>query len=123
TPDRWSATGAPGVPVAATGGAQAEQADTSTEADVAPAVGAGEATGAEGASPATGARLGRGALEALVRDFLAARPEESFGPAAIGTAIGRSQGAVSNSLAKMAAGGAAVLVADKPRRYRIARRD
>jgi hypothetical protein len=66
-------------------------------------------------------RLGQGALAAMVRDYLAARPKESFGPAALGKALGRSQGAVSNALAAMAERGEAVLVADKPRRYRITR--
>jgi DNA-binding transcriptional ArsR family regulator len=66
-------------------------------------------------------RLGRGALAAMVRDYLAERPKESFGPAALGKALGRSQGAISNALAAMAERGEAVLVADKPRRYRIAR--
>jgi hypothetical protein len=65
-------------------------------------------------------RLGRGVLGGLVLDYLAARPEENFGPAAIGKALDRSGGAVSNSLAAMAERGEVVLVSDKPRRYRIA---
>jgi len=65
-------------------------------------------------------RLGRGALGTLVRNYLAARPGEAFGPTAVGQALGRSQGAVSNSLATMAARGEVELVGDKPRRYRIA---
>jgi hypothetical protein len=68
----------------------------------------------------SGERLGRGALGALVRDYLAARPDEAFGPSTLGKALGRSQGAVSNSLAAMAARGEVVLVGDKPRRYRAA---
>jgi hypothetical protein len=67
-----------------------------------------------------GSRLGRGALGALVLDYLTARPEESFGPSAVGKALGRSGGAVSNSLAAMAVRGEVVQVSDKPRRYRIA---
>ena len=63
-------------------------------------------------------RLSRGALGALVRGYLAARPGEAFGPSAVGKALGRSQGAVSNSLATMAARGEVELVGDKPRRYR-----
>jgi hypothetical protein len=55
-----------------------------------------------------------------VREYLAARPGEDFGPSAVGKALGRSQGAVSNSLATMAARGEVELVGDKPRRYRIA---
>jgi Winged helix-turn-helix DNA-binding len=67
-----------------------------------------------------GSRLVRGALGALVLDYLATRPEESFGPSAVGKALGRSGGAVSNSLAAMAVRGDVVQVGDKPRRYRIA---
>jgi DNA-binding transcriptional ArsR family regulator len=97
-----------------------------TGSDVAePENAASEPTPAEAAAEhpeadSTRDRLGRGELGALVRDYLAARPGESFGPAAIGKALGRSQGAVSNSLSTMAARGEAVLVADTPRRYRIA---
>ena len=75
---------------------------------------------AEQAEPGGSGRLGRGALGTLVRDYLAARPGEAFGPSAVGKALGRSQGAVSNSLASMAARGEVELVGDKPRRYRIA---
>lgn len=78
------------------------------------------AQGEPAAAPGGSGRLGRGALGTLVRDYLAARPGEAFGPAAVGKALGRSQGAVSNSLASMAARGEVELVADKPRRYRIA---
>ena len=78
-------------------------------------------TAAEGpGSEAPLGRLGRGALGALVRDYLAARPADAFGPAGLGKALGRSQGAVSNALSAMAERGEVVLVADKPRRYRIA---
>ena len=64
-------------------------------------------------------RLGRGALGALVREYLAARPSEDLGPTQIGKALGRSQGAVSNALARLEAGGEAQLVSASPRRYRI----
>jgi DNA-binding MarR family transcriptional regulator len=64
-------------------------------------------------------RLGRGALGALVREYLAARPCEDLGPTQIGKALGRSQGAVSNALARLEAGGEAQLVSASPRRYRI----
>jgi DNA-binding MarR family transcriptional regulator len=64
-------------------------------------------------------RLGRGALGALVREYLAARPGEDLGPTQIGKALGRSQGAVSNALARLEAGGEAQLVSASPRRYRI----
>jgi DNA-binding transcriptional ArsR family regulator len=65
-------------------------------------------------------RLARGELGSLVRGYLATRPGEAFGPSAIGKALGRSQGAVSNSLATMATRGEVELVGDKPRRYRVA---
>ena len=52
---------------------------------------------------AAGERLGRGALGALVREYLAARPDEDLGPTQIGKALGRSQGAVSNALARLEA--------------------
>ena len=65
-------------------------------------------------------RLARGGLGALVHDYLAERRGEAFGPVEPGKALGRSQGAVSNSLATMAARGEVELVGDKPRRYRIA---
>jgi hypothetical protein len=126
-PDRWDLLAVPaplaaGSPIAdpATidaahdagdvGGAETDRA----ESDV-------EGASANGApAPEVGQRLGRGELGSLVRDYLAAHPDKSFGPAAVGKALGRSQGAISNSLATMAARGDAVLVGDKPRRYRIA---
>ena len=54
-----------------------------------------------------------------MRDYLAARPGEAFGPAALGKALGRSQGAISNALASMATKGDVVLASEKPRRYSI----
>jgi DNA-binding MarR family transcriptional regulator len=78
---------------------------------------AADTTGGE-ATPAVD-RLGRGALGALVREYLAARPGEDLGPTQIGKALGRSQGAVSNALARLEAGGEARLVSASPRRYRI----
>jgi hypothetical protein len=102
--DRWSnVTAAPGTP-----GAEPD-ADT----------GVPDPEGSEAAPAESSGRLGRGALGTLVREFLAARPGEAFGPTAVGKALGRSQGAVSNSLATMAARGEVELVGDKPRRYRI----
>lgn len=78
---------------------------------------ANDSEGAEHDSSAD--RLGRGALGTLVREYLAARPGEDLGPTQIGKALGRSQGAVSNALARMAAAGEAELVSPSPRRYRI----
>jgi hypothetical protein len=103
--DRWSAVGPPaGNPAqdaTAPGGAEPDPPAPSQAND-----GAG--------------RLARGELGSLVRDYLAARPGEAFGPSAVGKALGRSQGAVSNSLATMAARGEVELVGNEPRRYRIA---
>lgn len=77
----------------------------------------GEATGGEAGASAE--RLGRGALAVLVREYLAARPGEELGPTQIGKALDRSQGAVSNALARLEAAGVAELVSPSPRRYRI----
>jgi DNA-binding MarR family transcriptional regulator len=75
----------------------------------------GEAPAAEGGS----GRLGRGALGTMVRDYLAARPGEDLGPTQVGKALGRSQGAVSNALARLESSGVVSLVSESPRRYRI----
>jgi DNA-binding MarR family transcriptional regulator len=64
-------------------------------------------------------RLRRGALGALVRDYLAARPGEDLGPTQIGKALGRSQGAVANALARLEGQGAIREVSTMPRRYRV----
>ena len=118
--DRWSSaapaagTAAPAVPEA---GADVQDTDAPATGGTAPVE---TAHGETEAAPGGSGRLGRGALGSLVRDYLAARPGEAFGPAAVGKALGRSQGAVSNSLASMAARGEVELVGDKPRRYRIA---
>jgi DNA-binding MarR family transcriptional regulator len=64
-------------------------------------------------------RLAPGALGPLVLAYLAAHPGDSFGPAAVGKALGRSGGAVSNALAAMAVRGEVKEVTNKPRRYRI----
>lgn len=69
---------------------------------------------------ASGDRLGRGALGTLVRDYLAARPDEDLGPTQVGKALGRSQGAVANALARLESAGEARLVSVTPRRYRFA---
>lgn len=73
------------------------------------------------AEPAA-ARLGRGELAGLVLEFLAARPGEAVGPAAVAKSLGRSAGAVSNALGRLAEAGTVRLVADSPRRYRLPRR-
>jgi DNA-binding MarR family transcriptional regulator len=70
----------------------------------------------------TETRLSPGGLRALVRDYLAARPGQSFGPSGIATSLGRSAGAVSNALSALAETGEVRLVAEHPRRYRISPR-
>jgi MarR family len=130
--DRWSvagpapesAAGDPAGPDPAVGDpAVAETDDPAANGTGAGAPGSVQpdvADAGSAADDAGGGRLGRGELGSLVRDYLAVRPGEAVGPTQVGKALGRSQGAVSNSLAKMAANGEVVLVADKPRRYRIA---
>ena len=116
-PDRWSAAATPEV-------AAADLTGEAPGGELGDEPGGGELRLAAGEEtpepPAAAGRLGRGELGSLVRDYLAARPGKSFGPAALGKALDRSQGAISNSLATMAARGEVVLVGDKPRRYRIA---
>jgi DNA-binding transcriptional ArsR family regulator len=84
---------------------------------------ASNATKTDATNPAApksgGKRLERGALGALVRDYLAARPDEDLGPSQVGKALGRSQEAVSNALARLEAAGEARLVSVTPRRYCI----
>ena len=113
-PDRWSSA-APTADAAEPAVPEPDAEVSATDGAVPVDTAQGEPTVAPGGS----GRLGRGALGTLVRDYLAARPGEAFGPAAVGKALGRSQGAVSNSLASMAARGEVELVGDKPRRYRI----
>ena len=123
--DRWSSaapatgTAEPDVPEAGADAPDTDVPDTDVP-DTGGTTPVETAQGEPAAAPGGSGRLGRGALGTLVRDYLAARPGEAFGPAAVGKALGRSQGAVSNSLASMAARGEVELVGDKPRRYRIA---
>lgn len=69
-----------------------------------------------------GARLNRGELAGLVLEYLSARPTEALGPATVAKSLGRSAGAVSNALGRLAESGSVTLVADSPRRYRLSRR-
>ncbi len=56
----------------------------------------------------------------MVRDYLAARPDEDLGPTQVAKGLGgKSSGAVGNALARLEAAGEARLVSDSPRRYRI----
>ena len=92
------------------------------EADSAPGAsdgGADRVDGSENEATAPSERLGRGALGVLVRAYLAARPDEDLGATQIGKGLGRSQGAVTNALARLEATGEARLVSASPRRYRL----
>jgi len=113
-PDHWSVLRTADPPTAA---APAEE--TAPEEAVAEPAATGTVAEGPGSEARLG-RLGRGALGALVRDYLAARPADAFGPAGLGKALGPSQGAISNALSAMAERREVFLVADKPRRYRIA---
>jgi predicted transcriptional regulator len=101
-PDRWSPPEAP-APA------------TEPEPKTAPA-------GRRAGDEYMGARLGRGELAGLVLEFMADRPGESVGPAAVAKALGRSAGAVSNALGRLAEAGTVSRVGEAPRRYRLARR-
>jgi DNA-binding MarR family transcriptional regulator len=110
-PDRWSAAvTATEVPASTPKTKRVDRVEAKPAAN--PSVDGVATDGASG-------RLTKGVLAALVLDYLAAQPTESFGPSAIGKALDRSGGAVSNALAKMAAQGEVDLVGEKPRRYRI----
>jgi len=104
-PDRWSSTKSPRRSARGTSATR-----TSAEAAVSSTV--------ESPTPRDG-RLRRGALGALVRDYLAARPGEELGPTQVGKALGRSQGAVANALVRLEAEGVIRLVSSMPRRYRV----
>lgn len=116
--DRWNTA------VSAPDDAASNEPEPADPRDVRPAAsGDGSNAAADGAgggeAAASAERLGRGALGVLVREYLAARPGEELGPTQIGKALGRSQGAVSNALARLEAAGGAELVSPAPRRYRI----
>ena len=91
--DRW-------FPAPVGAGAPPEQApdeDRAPAGDAAATDAPGaDAAAAESSAPEAPGRLAPGALGALVREYLAARPNQSFGPSGIAKALGRSAGAVSN---------------------------
>jgi predicted transcriptional regulator len=105
-PDRWS----PPEPPAPTADPEPETAP------------AGRPAGRRPGDEYMGARLGRGELAGMVLALLADRPGEAVGPAAVAKALGRSAGAVSNALGRLAEAGTVTLVGESPRRYRLARR-
>jgi DNA-binding transcriptional ArsR family regulator len=114
--DRWSMASAPDTVPSGTGESRTNATETAPPGSSTPETAVSDSGTEHGGS----GRLARGELGTLVRKYLSARPGEDFGPSAVGKALGRSQGAVSNSLATMAARGEVELVGDKPRRYRIA---
>lgn len=63
-------------------------------------------------------RLAKGGLRALVVDYLIAHPTEEMTASAIGTALGRSSGAVANALDTLVKNGEAELTCEKPRKFR-----
>lgn len=72
--------------------------------------------------PALGAkppRLRSGALRELVEDYLRVHPADAFGPGAIGQALRRSAGAVSNALDKLVDDDVAVRIQDAPKRFTL----
>jgi predicted transcriptional regulator len=93
--DRWSAIAGP-ADQAEKPDPKAAHATASTDGDGPTGTTGDEPSQAERAAEAGGDRLERGALGALVREYLAARPDEDLGPSQVGKALGRSQGAVSN---------------------------
>lgn len=68
------------------------------------------------ARPST-SRLRKGQLRALVLDHLQQHPDAEYSPTAIAKALGRSAGAVSNALDRLAVDGVAVQSSQKPRRF------
>jgi hypothetical protein len=63
-------------------------------------------------------RLPKGGLYELVKNYLAEHPDDSFGPAKIGTDLSRSGGAVSNALEKLVTDGHAIKTCEAPKRFR-----
>ncbi len=66
-------------------------------------------------------RLGRGQLAGLVLEALRAGDGQPVTAGTVAKALGRSAGAVSNCLQRLAAGQQVTLVSDAPRRYTVAR--
>lgn len=78
-------------------------------------------TGPDGdARPGT-SRLRKGQLRALVLEHLRQHPDVEYSPTAIAKVLGRSAGAVSNALDRLAADGVVVQSSQKPRRFTAGR--
>ncbi|MFF2811809.1 hypothetical protein ACFVT2_32480 [Streptomyces sp. NPDC058000] len=70
--------------------------------------------------PSAKRRLAPGALRHMVIDHLQAHPDEAFTATKISRIIGRSSGAIANSLDKLASQGTVEQVSDRPRMFRLA---
>jgi len=66
-------------------------------------------------------RLGSGQLRDMVLQFLRDHGGEDFSPSAMGKALARSSGAISNACDRLQADGAVLRTSDKPRKFRIAK--
>ena len=127
-PDRWSP---PEPPAAAVDPEPSPDPEPRPDPEPAPdpepppekvPAAAGRKAGRRPGDECMGARLGRGELAGLVLDYMADRPSETVGPASVAKGLGRSAGAVSNALGRLAEAGTVRLVGESPRRYRLARR-
>ncbi len=93
-------------------------ADNADEAEPSPSA-APAVSGTTGSVRSDNGRLSKGALRALVEEYLTDHPGESFGPAQIGKDLGRSGGAVNNACEKLVADGYAIKTCEAPKRFTI----
>jgi hypothetical protein len=105
----------------------AEEAGTAEEDEREPAQRQKPRSGARTGKPATApktdagtSRLGSGQLRDMVLKHLRDHPDEDFSPSAMGKALARSSGAISNACDRLQADGAVTRTSDKPRKFRIA---
>ncbi|MGW3960142.1 helix-turn-helix domain-containing protein [Amycolatopsis sp. NPDC005003] len=95
--------------------------DTPKTGDDAGVAGEDDTESASSPSPTPDAptkdRLPKGGLYDLVKTYLYEHPGEEFGPAKIGTELGRSSGAVNNALEKMVTDGLATKTCEAPKRF------
>ncbi|MET8846008.1 hypothetical protein [Amycolatopsis sp. NPDC004625] len=101
---------------------QAEEIQAAVKTENVPAVPAENAVESEPSpSPSPDApkkdRLPKGGLYELVKAYLHDHPGESFGPAKIGTELGRSSGAVNNALERLVVSGLATKTCEAPKRF------
>jgi predicted transcriptional regulator len=102
-----------------------ESAETTIDNESAVDSASTEPTGGDNANVDAGAaakppRLAPGALRGLVEDYLRDHSSEEFSPNMIGTALGRSSGAVNNALEKLVENGYAVKTKEAPKRFALA---